>query len=470
MCDDRVSFDTSSENLEDDDVSQMNSRIKDLEQKVKFLEEENQRLRMASPDACAPLLTERLHETGSFTSDLTREEIERYSRQILVDDHGFGVHGQIQLRHAAVLVVGAGGIGSTVLLYLAGAGVGRLGVIDFDVVDVTNLHRQIIHGMSTVGQNKADSAQKTILNLNPSVECHILTVPMSAENAVQLIEDYDIVVDATDNPLSRYTINDACVLLGKPLVSGSAVGTQGQLTIHNWKNSACYRCLYPNPSIQAGCQSCSDAGVLGPVPGLIGVLQAMETLKLLTGCGTTMEDRLLMYDGATCSFLLVKKPPKRKACSVCGTNPTITSMIDSYDDLSNVRGPSSSCVVAATSEGCDVTCQEYFKLRSQGQPHVLLDVRVERQFEMCALPGAINIPLQELPMQIEHVAELSGGTKPVFVLCRRGVASAEAVQMIHRLRQDDQNRRSLNDIHSIRNVVGGLVAWQRQVDPSFPIY
>jgi adenylyltransferase and sulfurtransferase len=461
------------ENPEEDGTSmsqKMNNRIKELEKRVKLLEEENQRLRMASSIESAPMLLEQLQETGSFTSDLTREEIERYSRQILVDDHGFGVQGQIKLRNASVLVIGAGGIGSTVLLYLAGAGVGRIGVMDFDVVDVTNLHRQIIHGMSTVGQNKAHSAQEAVRNLNPSVECLVITEPISAENAVQSIQGYDVVVDATDNPLSRYTINDACVLLGKPLVSGSAVGTQGQLTIYNWNNSGCYRCLYPNPSIQAGCQSCSDAGVLGPVPGLIGVLQAVETLKLITGCGTTLEERMLMYDGAKGSFLSLKKPPKRNECPVCGAYPTITSMGDSHNDLSDVRGPSSSCVVAPRSEEHEVSCQEYFQFRSQGQPHVLLDVRVERQFELCALPGAVNIPLEQLPLQIEHLAELSGGTKPVFVLCRRGVASAEAVRMLHGWRQDDPNQRFLKDIHSIRNVAGGLVAWQQQVDPSFPMY
>jgi adenylyltransferase/sulfurtransferase len=469
MCD--ISVDPILENSEETDMSLMRNRIKELEKKVKLLEEENQRLRMASSSLLSsPISGEAAHDdSDSFTSKLRREEIERYSRQMLVDGFG-GVNGQIRLREASVLVVGAGGIGSTVLLYLAGAGVGRIGVIDFDVVDKSNLHRQIIHGMRSVGLNKAISAQEAVRNLNPSVECNVMMEPITAENAAQLIQDYDVVVDATDNPLSRYTINDACVLMGRPLVSGSAVGSQGQLTIYNWENTSCYRCLYPNPSIQAGCQSCSDAGVLGPVPGLIGILQAMETIKLLTGCGETIEDRLLLYDGAMCSFLSVKKPSKREDCPVCGTDPSITSMKDSYNDLSELRGPISSCGGTLSSEGTNVTCKEYFEIRSQGQPHVLLDVRMERQFEMCALPGAVNIPLEQLPLQMDRVAALSAGTKPVFILCRRGVASAEAVRMVHRLRQEEPNNRILNDIRSIRNVAGGLVAWQRQVDPTFPSY
>ena len=460
-----------SESPENEKSSQIN-RIKELEEKLKILEEENQRLRKACSVVNFPTPSGATSQesSSSFISRLSREEIERYSRQMLVTDQGFGVSGQIQLRNASVLVVGAGGIGSTVLLYLAGAGVGCIGVIDFDVVDVTNLHRQIIHGIPTVGQNKAISAQESIRNLNPSIRCKVLTEPISADNAAELIRDYDVVVDATDNPLSRYVINDACVLMGKPLVSGSAVGTQGQLTIYNWNNAACYRCLYPNPSIQNGCQSCSDAGVLGPVPGIIGVLQSMETIKLLTGCGTTIEDRLLMYDGAICSFLSVKKPSRRKDCPICGINPMITSMKDSGVDLLEVRGPTASCIGIPRLKGNDVTCKEYFEIRSQGQPHVLLDVRVERQFELCALPGAVNIPLEQLPRQFERLAALSGGTNPVFVICRRGVASVEAVNMVHRSQQDELTQQILKDIHSIRNIAGGLVAWQAQVDPTYPRY
>jgi adenylyltransferase and sulfurtransferase len=457
-------------------------RIRELEAAVKRLEEENRLLKQqqnVEPSAQNNYVS-RAHapcqrKQQRCISGLSRDDIERYSRQLLLSD-GFGVAGQLQLQQSSVLVVGAGGIGSTVLLYLGAAGVGRIGVADCDVVEVSNLHRQIIHSVQTVGEHKAVSARQAVLDLNPSVVCEAMDTVFTAENALQLVGDYDCVVDATDNPATRYLINDACVLAGKPLVSGSAVGTQGQLTVYNSKGGSCYRCLYPKPSIQAGCHSCSDAGVLGPVPGLIGILQAMETLKILTGFGSAMHDRLLMYDGAACSFVNVKKPAKREDCPVCGSHPTIQSMCDSQNNLTEARGPTnpSSSLPAASSSlnELNLTCQEYARIREQ--PHVLLDVRVERQFEMCALPGAVNIPLERLPNEMDRIAALSGSTKPVFCICRRGIASAEAARIIHKImttqKDDAGDRQQQTKIHSVRNIEGGLVAWQAQVDPAFPKY
>lgn len=450
--------------------------IQTLEATVKRLEEENRLLRLQQysseekANANASVAVGEACPRRIQLSCLTREEIGRYSRQLLLED-GFGVVGQIKLKLSSVLVVGAGGIGSTVLLYLGAGGVGRIGVVDFDVVEVSNLHRQVIHGMDTVGQNKAISACRAVLNLNPTISCEAIPLQFTAENSLQLINDYDVVVDATDNPATRYLINDACVLAGKPLVSGSAVGTQGQLTVYNWKGGPCYRCLYPKPSIQAGCHSCSDAGVLGPVPGLIGILQAMETLKVLTGFESTMHDRLLMYDGVACSFFSVKKPGKRADCPVCGSQPVIRSMGDSKNDLKETRGPNTvSIPTAIRLDGLNVTCEEYSQIIEQQQPHVLLDVRVERQFEMCALPGAINIPLERLPGELEHIAALSEGTKPIYCICRRGIASAKAVRILLEsltARNDGNDKAKL---HSVRNIEGGLVAWQAQVDTSFPTY
>jgi len=217
---------------------------------------------------------------------LSPNQIERYSRQLLLQ-RGFGVFGQRRLLSSSVLVIGAGGIGSTVLLYLAAAGLGRISVLDFDVVERSNLHRQIIHKDESVGMNKAVSACRAMVALNPSLAGHVHPLPymLTHENALEIIRDYDCIVDASDNPKTRYLINDACILADKPLISGSAIGSEGQLSVFNWKGGPCYRCLYPKPSITAGAKSCSDAGVLGPVPGLIGILQALEVLKVLTETG-----------------------------------------------------------------------------------------------------------------------------------------------------------------------------------------
>jgi adenylyltransferase/sulfurtransferase len=265
-------------------------RIQELEEQIQRLQEENARLRSLNekeintngvsnakavhfPDGPLPLV-----------NHLSRDQVERYSRQLLLQD-GFGVEGQLKLLSSSVLIVGAGGIGSTVILYLAACGVGRMTVVDFDEVDVSNLHRQVIHKSPDVGMNKAVSACRAVKDLNPTIECIPVRTPLTYDNALQLVSKHDCVVDASDNPQTRYLINDACVLAGKPLVSGSAIGTEGQLTVYNYKSGPCYRCLYPKPSASEGCKTCADNGVLGPVPGLIGVLQALETIKVLTNTG-----------------------------------------------------------------------------------------------------------------------------------------------------------------------------------------
>lgn len=458
--------------------------------------------------------------SSSFTGLLKqREDVERYSRQLLLADGGFGVAGQLRLGQSSVLVVGAGGIGSTLLLYLGAAGVGRLIIVDMDVVHVSNLHRQVIHNVQNLKVNKAVSARQAVLRLNPTIACVAIETALTAENALSLVQDCDCVVDATDNPATRYLINDACVLAGKPLVSGSAVGTQGQITVYNWKDGPCYRCLYPNPAIQAECRSCSDAGVLGPVPGLIGILQAMEALKVLTGFGSTLHDRLLMYDGGSTSFLNVKKPTKAKHCPVCSSQPSIRSMRDSQNNLRDTRGPSETrvphCItrLPPPPNVPNVTCQEYYRLREEQQqePHILLDVRVEQQFDLCALPGAVNIPLEKLPHAMDRIGTLSQeGTLPIYCLCRRGIASIEAVQIILSWHNNQSSSNNNNNngttgttttgpynnnnnkgdddasssssssragqppqwgkIPSVYNIEGGLVAWQAHVDPFFPNY
>ena len=409
---------------------------------------------------------------SDLVSELSPDEITRYSRQLLLAD-GFGVAGQRALLSSSVLVVGAGGIGSTVLPYLAASGVGFITVVDFDEVDRSNLHRQIIHTDASIGLNKAKSACRALKELNPTVECRTITEPLTSDNALDLVSAHDLVVDACDNPKTRYLINDACVLAGRVLVSGSAMGTEGQLTVYGCgvNGRPCYRCLYPRANPTEGCKSCSDNGVLGTVPGLIGILQATEALKVLTGIGTPMYDRLLMYDALQCSFYTIKKPSaSSKTCPACGPDATIKSMADSAQQSVAARGPS----VDNASFGIEVdlplqqriSCKDYEKARTIGTPHVLLDVRVSRQYEMCFLDGAINIPLDELEANLDKIEDLSDSTKPVYCICRRGIASAEATRILSEVMAGGNHPR----IHSVRNITGGLNVWSSEVDKSFPMY
>jgi len=402
-----------------------------------------------------------------FASELTADNITRYSRQLLLDD-GFGIEGQKKLLSSSVLVVGAGGIGSTALLYLAAAGVGNITVVDFDSVEMSNLHRQVIHKDSNSGMNKAASACSAITDLNPTIQCTAIQEALTFENALDLISKHDCVVDACDNPMTRYLVNDACVLSGTPLVSGSAMGTEGQLSVYNYIDSGCYRCMYPKAQPSEACKSCSDNGVLGTVPGLIGMLEATETLKILTGIGETMNDHLLMYDSLQCSFMRLKKQPRRKECVVCGPLPSIYDMQSSKNSVIGRKGKS--CVTEMSiSSDLNISCEAFNKLRQRGDyEHVLIDVRVSRQYEMCSLEGSVNIPLTRLKEKLKTVEDLSEGNKPVYCICRRGIASVQATKILSNYLS--MNRNTASRIHSVFNVVGGYNSWAKDVDPSFPNY
>jgi len=462
--------------------------IQELRERVRLLEEENARLRSSKHDILCnnnsdkydenhvgkseggvDSLSKNLYQTStkaSFKGSLEGEQIERYSRQLLLRG-GFGVEGQLKMLNSSVLVVGAGGIGSTVILYLAAAGIGNLSVVDFDEVDVSNLHRQIIHKTSDVGLNKAESARRAVRNLNPSVSFNVINKPLTADNALELISSSDCVVDATDNPQTRYNINDACVMSGIPLVSGSAMGLEGQLTVYNYKGGPCYRCLYPKPNVKEGSKSCSDNGVLGPVPGLIGVLQAVETIKIITRAENVLSDRLLMYDSLECSFMRIKKPPKQRQCPVCGTNPTIKSMKDSLAASETARGPSSCSVNISREDIPDflcISCKEYDRIRRTGEDHILLYVRAMEQFDLCSLPGAINIPLDSIPHKMEELSNLAKGYKPIYCICRRGIASVTATNIIA------NGALKYPNICSVKNIAGGYNSWRSKVDGTFPKY
>lgn len=478
---------------------ELQDRIREQDDEIRALKEELYRLKDKGNITNESNGGNRSDEDSTSTDLLSAEQIERYSRQLLLND-GFGVQGQRKLLSSSVLVIGAGGIGSTgkfvceessslllkrliniysfhsllVLLYLAAAGVGKISIVDFDTVDRSNLHRQVIHKDENFGMNKAVSACRAVKNLNPSIECIPIQQALTHENALDFVANHDIVVDASDNSMTRYLVNDACVLANKPLVSGSAIGTEGQLSVYNHDGGPCYRCLYPKPNSTEGCKSCSDNGVLGPVPGLIGILQSVEVLKVLTGIGTTMKDRLLMYDSLRCSFINIKKPPRSLKCPACGDEPTITSMKDSWSVAQTCRGPR---VVEANGDTAptlsvrptipadqSISCTDYKTVRDSGKPHVLLDVRVPRQFEMCSPEGAVNIPLEKLSEELDQVAQLSSGSKPVYCLCRRGIFSVEATRIL------SEASESHPDICTPKNIRGGLQAWSKEVDTSFPKY
>mmetsp|Transcript_30288 Transcript_30288/g.61795 ORF Transcript_30288/g.61795 Transcript_30288/m.61795 type:complete len:646 (+) Transcript_30288:117-2054(+) len=484
------------ERVEEQDIYSLREEVEFLKKRIAELKSSNK------VDEATAVKEEPSRDSSNIpvltpVQTLRPDQISRYSRQLLLND-GFGVEGQKKLLSTSALVIGAGGIGSTVLLYLAAAGVGHITIVDYDCVEMSNLHRQIIHrdenasnSFDQVGMNKALSAKQTVVALNPTISCTAVAVMIDGSNALELVSRHDVIIDACDNPRTRYLLNDACVLAGKTLVSGSAMGTEGQLTVYNYlttqeyccendsdpekttgnnKSSfACYRCLYPNPVPSEGSKSCSDNGVLGPVPGIIGVLQAVEALKVLTGIGKVMHDRLMMYDCLHCSFMNIKKPLARRNCAVCSQHATIRSMKDSEISLANVRGPACDTHdnnMPTLSSEQSISCSEYNKIRENGTPHVLLDVRVPRQYDMCALEGSVNLPLGDLESKLEQVGDLSHGELPVFCICRRGIASAEATRVIRRA-IDEQNQ---TRIHSVHNISGGLNSWVRTVNSEFPQY
>ena len=459
---------SASTTTERDRIRQLEAKIRGLEAKVSRLEAQNNS-RQSDPGShgrdsqgdkipIAELMMPRNQD-----QELTPDQIERYSRQLILSQ-GFGVSGQRKLLSSSVLVIGAGGIGSSLLLYLAAAGVGHLGIVDFDSVETSNLHRQVIHRVDRVGQNKALSARQTLMALNPSISYTVHRCQINADNALGFVDKYDCVVDCSDNPKTRYLVNDACVLANKPLISGSAVGLEGQVTVYNYQNGPCYRCLYPRPSATVGCRACADAGVFGPVPGLIGILQATETIKVLTDTGSVLSNHLLMYDSMATSFLRIKKPTKRANCVVCGSSPTIRNMADSQKTLLTAVGPKVQPSPNDLASELNVSCEEYDTVRRSNMDHILLDVRVKEQYDLCHLPGSVNFPLDQLSSELDRVAEMSGGKVPIYCLCRRGVASVDATILLQ------EARITRPGIHSVLNIAGGLDAWRKSVDPYFPKY
>jgi molybdopterin/thiamine biosynthesis adenylyltransferase/rhodanese-related sulfurtransferase/molybdopterin converting factor small subunit len=378
---------------------------------------------------------------------LSKDEILRYSRHLIMPE--VGMEGQLKLKSAKVALIGTGGLGAPLGMYLAAAGVGRIGLVDFDVVDFTNLQRQVIHGTKDVGKKKLDSAAETMLDINPYVEIDRHETALSSENALDILKDYDIVVDGTDNFPTRYLVNDACVLLGKPNVYGSIFRFEGQATIFAYPGGPCYRCLYPEPPPPGLVPSCAEGGVLGILPGTIGLIQATETVKLILGIGEPLIGRLILYDALAMRFreLKLRRNPE---CPVCGDHPTITKLID-YQEFCGIPNQ----VHEETPMNGDIDPVEVKSKIDRGDRFVLIDVREPHEYQICNIPQAKLIPLGDLP---KRVNELNSADE-IVAHCKSGMRSAKAVDFLKQA-----------GFKKVRNMKGGILAWSDKVDPSVPKY
>lgn len=362
-----------------------------------------------------------------------------------------GVEGQAKICAAKVLCIGTGALGSPVSLYLAAAGVGKLGLVDFDVVDFSNLQRQVAHGESTVGKLKVDSAKNRIADLNSSIEVVTYNIRLTSENAMDIIKDYDIIVDGTDNFPTRYLVNDACVLLGKPYIYGCILKFEGQASVFYAKQGPCYRCLFPEPPPHGLVPSCAEGGVLGVLPGIIGVMQATETLKLILGKEGTLIGRLILYDALAMKFREMRLR-KDKNCPVCGENPTVTKLID-YEQFCGVPQP----VEMPADMEIDVT--EVKKMLDAKKKFKLIDVREPFEYEICKINGATLIPLGII--QEKKLENLDGLEKndEIVLHCKAGVRSMKAAVALKEL-----------GFKNIKSMKGGILEWSERIDPAVPKY
>ncbi len=411
---------------------------------------------------------------------LSNEEIQRYSRHLIMPE--VTMEGQKKLKGASVLLIGAGGLGSPMALYLAAAGVGRIGLVDFDVVDYSNLQRQILHGTSTVDRPKLESARNRLNDLNPHVEIKTYEVRLDSGNALEIFRDYDVVADGTDNFPTRYLVNDACVLLNKPNVYGSIFRFEGQASVFHYEGGPCYRCLYPEPPPPGLVPSCAEGGVLGILPGLIGVIQATEVVKILMGIGETLSGRLMLYDALSMKFRELKLR-RNKDCPICGDNPSIRELID-YEEFCGLPGAQTdedtnrevykmveeqlgkrfaqqeeSVEADETSEFImpgDITAVQLKERMDAGDDSfVILDVREPHEVQICSLPGAVLIPMNEIPARLAEIDH----NKEIVCQCRIGARSAQvAMYLAHQ------------GFKKVKNLEGGLLAWAEDVDQEMPVY
>ena len=419
---------------------------------IRYLSKDSTAAKDADTISLVPSIAGGSTVTAPPAATLSNDEILRYSRHLIIPE--VGIEGQQKLKAAKVLLVGTGGLGAPLALYLAAAGVGKIGLVDFDTVDFTNLQRQVIHFTADVGRKKLDSAAEKMKAINPNVEIVRHEVALTSENALDILKDYDLVVDGTDNFPTRYLVNDACVLLGKPNVYGSIFRFEGQATVFAYEGGPCYRCLYPEPPPPGLVPSCAEGGVLGILPGTIGLIQATETVKLILGIGEPLVGRLLLYDALGMRFreLKLRKNPE---CPVCGTHPTVTKLID-YHQFCGVPQPGSAAPDRETkvNEG-EIDVVELKQKIDRGDNFVLIDVREPHEYRICNIPGAQLIPLGEFPKRVGEIDSAAD----IVIHCRTGVRSAKACAVLRQA-----------GFQHVRNVVGGILAWSDKVDPSVPKY
>jgi adenylyltransferase/sulfurtransferase len=384
-----------------------------------------------------------------MATELSHEEILRYSRHLLIPE--VGLEGQKKLKSSSVLVIGTGGLGSPVALYLAAAGIGRIGLVDFDVVDSSNLQRQVIHGTATIGKLKVESARDRLNDLNPDIQVDVYNEPFTSENAIRIASQYDILIDGTDNFATRYLTNDVCVFLGKPNVYGSIFRFDGQASVFDARTGPCYRCLFPEPPPPGLVPSCAEGGVLGVLPGTIGTIQATEALKVLLGIGSPLVGKLLLYNALDMSFDFVnlRKNPK---CRVCGPNADIKELID-YEEFCGVPGRDHD--EGSAGAGWDIDALQLANLLAQPNAPLLLDVREPHELQISWLDNAVNIPLGMLAARLSEL----NSAREMVIFCKGGTRSARALELLVSA-----------GFKKVKNLHGGINAWAESVDTNLPIY
>jgi adenylyltransferase/sulfurtransferase len=411
---------------------------------IRYLQKEATPLKAGDTVSIVPSVAGGVGSTAEAKSaDLTPDDFKRYSRHLILPE--VGVEGQRKLKASSVFLIGAGGLGSPAGLYLAAAGVGRIGVIDFDAVDFSNLQRQIMHGTSDVGRSKLQSAKDRMRAINPELEVDTYEAALTSKNALDLFRDYDVILDGTDNFQTRYLVNDACVLLKKPNAYGSIFRFEGQASVFAVEGGPCYRCLYPEPPPPGLVPSCAEGGVLGVLPGVIGTIQATEAIKLILGAGQPLVGRLLLYDAFNMRFreLKLRRDPD---CPVCGDHPTVTALID-YDQFCGVA-PTASAAVPET------TVDELKARIDRGDRPFILDVREPNEYEICRIPGTVLIPLGELPRRLNELPQ-GPGAPDIVVHCKMGGRSAKAVRTL-----------TEKGFTRVQNLKGGILEWIDRIDPT----
>jgi len=419
---------------------------------IRYLQREQTPVKPGDSLSIVPSVAGGAPTAVSALNDLSQEEIKRYSRHLIMPE--VGMDGQRKLKQGSVLCIGAGGLGSPAAMYLAAAGVGRIGIVDFDVVDYSNLQRQLLHGTPDVGRSKLASAKDRLNALNPHVHVDTYETLLSSENALDLFGPYDVILDGTDNFPTRYLVNDACVLAGKPNAYGSIFRFEGQASVFATKDGPCYRCLYPEPPPPGLVPSCAEGGVLGVLPGIIGVIQATEAIKVIAGIGEPLIGRFLIYDALKMRFreLKLRKDPE---CPVCGTNPTVKALID-YEQFCGMRPePQAVQATGAAVNDWEITPVQLKQKLDAGETPFILDVREPNEYQINRIPGSVLIPLGELPRRYQELPR----DRQIVAQCKMGGRSAKAMEYLKSVGFAD-----------VKNLRGGILEWIDTVDPSQPKY